>query len=613
MKRRTAELINSSAYFIFDSQHIDCIRPRLYGFCVTSDGIFTEAAPQEDISDEMGAWVLVRQTSEGIEVSQDSIGCFGLFLFRDGDYWALSNSFNHLLDYLKATRKLSINRDYADALLAHALCVSTYGETIISEIEWLDRRAQVLIDPSTTGLTMRIRSLEESMISVDTEKGIQILDEWHDKWATFLKKAQKSWPGIIQIDLSGGLDTRMMLALVLSSKMDVKRVKFYSNPIHEEDLSIASLIAEEYGFVINEGISVPPALAAHPVGSEWERELASIFFEKRVYCDAKKTEMPNIKLSGFGGEIVRGNRQDIKGFDRMLRVLLTKQPFDGEWRLGRGTEVIVQRSIKAIDEMLTRTNSSYKPGSLNGLQLYIETRNRTHFGMDTARRLLFQSYNLMPLLDPLMLKLRLPSGEHPLLIVALILTRYHEKLTTFPIQGGRTIPEETLQLARELNMHYPRDEHATLETVFGNNPPTWQVLKTDGFAEHRPDHRCRVDQRIIDAFESPKVQRLFRRFCGTPIKPWVDPTLTIDHPNANKYAAVVIAKAMEDVQLGKDAHANLGEFIEVCCKEPPVSERSVELKDNLASLRLAATDWPKHLKRLRRVGGKIKRLIQRIK
>ena len=68
-------MLNNAAHFLFDSEHLNAIEPRLYGFCVTSEGMFTGDCPSFDIQNATGAWVLVRRTPHGMEISQDSIGC----------------------------------------------------------------------------------------------------------------------------------------------------------------------------------------------------------------------------------------------------------------------------------------------------------------------------------------------------------------------------------------------------------------------------------------------------------------------------------------------------------------------------------------------------------
>ena len=79
--------------------------------------------------------------------------------------------------------------------------------------------------------------------------------------------------------------------------------------------------------------------------------------------------------------------------------------------------------------------------------------------MDIARKCASQEYVQSPLLGPFLMPLDNAAREGPpLLLDALILTRYNADLATLPFEGGRSIPEETLVLAREINQLFPRSK-----------------------------------------------------------------------------------------------------------------------------------------------------------
>ena len=581
-------MINNAAHFIFDSEHIDSIESRLYGFCTTKNGLFSEVIPSEDITDATGAWVLVKRTPEQIEITQDSMGCFGLFLFRHRKYWALSNSFNHLLDYLKSAHKLSFNKDYADALLSQQLRVSVYGETIIREIQWLDRRAKICIDFASTKLSITYRNLNEKTISVDTMEGIRLLDTWHDKWTSYIRKAGQSWPGKIEIDVSGGFDTRMVLAPILSSGLKARLVRYNSDTIHEEDFRISSMIAEEFGFPLNQKYdykSFKLYRRISPIGSYSVRALETICFEKETKKtpDQWKQIVPTIVFRGHGGELTRNFwgefdcqkliENKIKGKD--YNTGLFKRKIQGA---RRGAEAIMRRSFQGLDNMLKETDSSYT-GAINGQQYYKETCNRSHHGMPVARGCLSQVYTHTPLFDPLLLKLRTPSdGKHILLICAIILTRYHEKLISFPFEGGRTIPEKTIQYAQELNRRFPRETINPTATDNATEDAIWQPFriianneaeKTDHEnSELRPgSETIPMNEKLLRAFDSASVQKVIKKLYGKSINFWLNPNLDKQHPNAAKYAAVAISKVWYDVKKGKKAHKDFSSFIEACLSE----------------------------------------------
>ena len=572
--------IDNVAHFVFDSEHPEEIQTRLYGFYTTAEGLFTEPPAGQGISDATGAWVLVRREGDRIQITQDTIGCFGLFLYREGSYWALSNSFNHLLDYLKESRSLSLNKDYATAFLAQSVCVSVYGQTIINEIAWLDRRAVLVIDTATSKLAIEHRTLDERSIPIDTEEGLRVLDAWHDKWTAFMRRTASSWPGAIKVDVSGGFDTRMALAPILSAGLRLDDIWFYSHPHREEDYQIAKLMADEFGFVLNATKSWANLQDYPPVEDYQERTLDAIYFEKEIYAKLSKTPTPTVVLSGFGGEMLR----DYGGHDKsalVSRELYRLKNAGSLYRsaaLRQSMKSILIRSCNAIGAMLEQTDGRQGKGmGLNGLQFYAETRNRSHFGMSIARDCLSYSYRPALLLDPLLLKLRLPaSGAHPLLIAALIFMRYHDNLASFPFEGGRNIPEETLALARELNERFPYNPSAVQKASSASDVPIWQIPQ-NGKADirqtserdlHSPaSSRSPMNESLLKAFEAPMVQEPFVNLFGDKVFSWLDPRLDERHPNANKFAAVVIAKVMDDVQRGKDAHRNLASFVEAAVQQ----------------------------------------------
>ncbi|MBQ4428769.1 MAG: hypothetical protein II871_03245 [Clostridia bacterium] len=564
-------MLNNAAHFLFDSEHLNAIEPRLYGFCVTSEGMFTGDCPSFDIQNATGAWVLVRRTPHGMEISQDSIGCFGLYLYQNGDYWALSNSFNKLLDYLKTDHKLSLNEGYAKAFLADGIGAYTYGETIIREIRLLDRRVTVLIEPDGSAPKLRMRSLNEGIIRVDSEAGLLILDAWHDKWASFIARAARTWPGILAADLSGGFDTRMVLAPILSACIG-DRMSYRSNVEHEEDYRIASGIANEFGFALNEKPERNKHRRCPTVESRSERALETIFFEKIIYKSGGKKVVPCLQFCGFGGEAIR-NYGIGKSCSTYSSWLIRRLPKELQSiKNAAAIDSIFKRSYNAIFAMLAQTEgkNSYRGWP----SYYMETRARMHFGTRVAADCLSQNYYQAILFDPLLLKLRAPK-EHPFLITALILTRYHKALAAFPFDHGRIIPEKSLRLAEQINELYPR---AAAEKSAGGDlerPISWSLLQPQDEGSDdclAPDERQSIADLVIAAYDSPRVQKLFGDQFGEAPALWTELTAKQIQPNRNRNAIAAIAKVICDIKMGKDAPKDISAFIAECLSEAPAAE-----------------------------------------
>ena len=81
-----------------------------------------------------GECYYVKVDDTEIKLLQDFNGSYGLYLYKSNDYFAISNSFLKLVEYLKDKHPISFNKDYADAFLFTGLCSFAYGETLVNEI-----------------------------------------------------------------------------------------------------------------------------------------------------------------------------------------------------------------------------------------------------------------------------------------------------------------------------------------------------------------------------------------------------------------------------------------------------------------------------------------------
>ena len=171
------------AFFVIDSDHLEETRTAFYGFTFLNDAVIDSLeALKGQIPEEDGAYVYLRREGNRLTITQDFIGSWGLYLYRQGDYFALSNSFLYLVEYLRDKRPLSLNKEFADYMLVADLCSAVFEETLVREITLLDRGAVVNIDISARTLEIRLVDYMENTVDPSTPEGLAILDGWRDKW-----------------------------------------------------------------------------------------------------------------------------------------------------------------------------------------------------------------------------------------------------------------------------------------------------------------------------------------------------------------------------------------------------------------------------------------------
>lgn len=242
-------------FFIIDSKNINEINSKLYGFTIIDNEIVNEGSFIDESSlNGMGAYIYINSSNDSISISQDFNGCWGLYLYQEDGYFALSNSFLKLVEFLKDNHEISFNKEYADAFLYSYLCSFAYKETLINEIQLLPRHSKVIIDKLNSTLTVEKIDYGLHSINVDSKKGLDALDKWYYKWVDIIRSI-KSKTNNLSIDLSGGFDSRVVAALWLNANIDLNkvRIKSHTNKLHShsEDYIIASKISDEFDFKLN--------------------------------------------------------------------------------------------------------------------------------------------------------------------------------------------------------------------------------------------------------------------------------------------------------------------------------------------------------------------------
>lgn len=298
-------------YFLIDSDNLHQIRPRLYGYSIQSSGIYENdnlTAEAAENLDGRGAYVYVDVRGGQITLKQDLNGSWGIYLFRHGDYFALSNSFFRLVDHLKFRYPLTVNRDYCHQMLVNGLCSHAYSETAVNEIRLIDRSAVVHIGISEKNLQLELIDYKEHSVALDSAEGIAILDNWLDFWSGVIRNVAQHTK-FIQADLSGGFDSRVSFITLLNSGVNLNEIFFHSINdnlhTHAKDYAIASQIAAHYGFKLNEPMGEQKFLN-YSLADVFNIDFYNIQTIHTSPCISLRKSVDKVyTLTGYAGETIR--------------------------------------------------------------------------------------------------------------------------------------------------------------------------------------------------------------------------------------------------------------------------------------------------------------------
>ncbi len=553
-------------FFVIDSDNLDKVATKFYGFSVQETGIFEEANMTKEALanlDGCGCYISITREEQsdgaaggGIRIQQDFNGCYGLYLFKSADYFALSNSFLRLVDYIKYRFPLTLNRDYANYFLLTGLCSESYSETIINEIKVIDKDAVVTIDTNTANIKFDLVDYGEGTIQLNSPEGIRTLDRWYEKWTSVFRHIKRKTDQIV-IDLSGGIDSRLTFLLMLKSGVDINTIKVNSAKdelhTHKEDFEIASEIADYYGFKLNRPEPSSPILNYSLSDILSLSAYTKLSFHKQMYYKYGKSVAKRICIRGAGGECLRGywnmSIQDflMRNANRSNRYpfAIAKEMYESAKKtLVTALQEVIKKHNPLNDELVTLSC------------LYREGRSRSHFGKWAVESCLAGIYTLTPLIDPVLRRLKLNDVNclDNDLLISLIFIRYCPELLNFRFQGNKFIKDTTIQYAKEIN---EQCSFALREpSPYANK--AFSLITTDADTQSlisRGINNKQVisdipDQYLKSVFNSVSFRKLFATYFDEEIYVYASNHSNIAKyfPLSECYAVLGVTKAIEDVE-----------------------------------------------------------------
>lgn len=452
------------AFFVIDSRSLDVVEDGFYGYKITENGIYSAENIQgsaRDVPGQVGCYVDVVVTDGKIRISQDNLGCFGLYIYRNADWFVLSNSFFRLVEYLQTRARMSFNWEYSELLLSLRRDM-LYDQTSIREISIVDRNAVLSIDRKSRCLSISQGEPDENVVELDSSRGLSILDRWFEKWKRIMREIVSRTTNV-SIDLSGGYDSRLTLLLMLQSGVDMRRVRVNSFTdglhTHSRDYAIATDIANAFGFKLN-------ARELDDKGRRYtpeERFNLSFYtkggFHDEFYAPEGVYGKNVYSFTGMGGELIRDElRQDEKAWKVSLYSMLQKRSSEACRKMFEQSVLDVKRKY---DKQDLRAQDVPR-------KCYVESRNRNHYGKVCVEAWLGHRFLLSPFFDPLILSLKMNTSacDDRYLLTALIYQRYCPELLKFPYDNGTSISPETLRQAAAINQRYPRGSENAAASAF---------------------------------------------------------------------------------------------------------------------------------------------------
>lgn len=331
---------------------------------------------------EDGCYFLASPTAQGLKIGTDFKGNCKIFFYRSEQHWAVSNSFAELIRTVKS-------KQWPTTIQPHV--VDTWGipgrfwdqcwsyGTAVKEVSLLPRWGLLEVTPN--GLT-------------ETEPALHGNEEDYDAYLHELSEYLNTWIGRIgtilgddslrvQLELTGGKDSRGVLALFLAARqyfgLDLTdRVNVMSSRSRgkEADLKVAQDLASAYGLPLNNGgfaQGQATYLSANEQVDWWAAFALGSY--RPIYLVNPRRYLSTIPFGGQGGE---GTRQQYEPFNTMQELLEhNAKHFASEDRFD---------AVIADVEATVRRIRGWTPRVPELLAHYQEFRDRFHSGLHPQTR-----------------------------------------------------------------------------------------------------------------------------------------------------------------------------------------------------------------------------------
>lgn len=508
-------------FFIIDSDNLDHIQSRLYGYVISEKGVYTQDNFTREIFFQnltgRGSYTYLDIVGDSIDIYQDFVGSYGLYLYKTNNYFALSNSFLLLVEHLQGKNyvNLDLNIDFINHYLELWLEAKSCEETPIKQITLLDRSAKISICKTTKKINIDSISYNEGKYALNSEEGLKILDDWFNFWTNFIYNIYQK-TNRISIDLSGGYDSRLTFLLALCSGINLSNIRVLSINdnlhCHKEDFQIASQIADFYNFKLNKPLPESKFVYCSVEDIFDIESYTKMCFHKEIYPQTRRYFDTSYNIKGVSGEAIRATPRwdkEYRDFVNQFCSSIGQYSCTHAEKLLKANENIFRRDFDYVKEKYSLTNNK-----TIGHNLLWDTQCRTHGGKISVIDYIYNRIDFVPLMDPVLLQINLNTSDcfDNNLLMLTIYERYCPKLLEFPFEGKRySIDPQTHSYAKRINKLYKYQQNNKITSDNFNI-----VLTSGAYNGNQKNESCsdvNIQNFIEKLFFNPNIKSSFINVC----------------------------------------------------------------------------------------------------
>ena len=450
-------------FFYIDSNNLSTVENKLYGYCLTKKNNTISFVDDGELLG--GTYIkIVKINNKEINIFTDDFSSLLVFYYISDNFFAISNSFYILAENLKRNSiSLSINKSYIDQYIQSPLHSHTINNTLINEIKILPFGKDIKI--KNNKVEFIDKNIEFHTVNLFSETGMNILNNWINKWTNINKALLKSNLHT-QIDLSGGFDSRIIFALNYNTGVNLnnKNINIFSKNsgnkgmLHHlmDDFDVSKKICDTLNLQINENYK-SDNVSNYFSPEEQYKLLKNSFMgiHKVGFSCLRVCEKPQLHFGGLNGEVIRGalpnlNKENIKR-------RLSHNPI-------KNKDSVIDNFYKDLEELKQNSKTDFEAL----IKFFLTTQCRSHFGMSMYNSYIANIFSILPYNDKELLKLYVPNDIDKNIIFAIIIYKTCPEIFNIDFMNNQNFSQETKNKAIEISNQYKlirKDENLELVDI----------------------------------------------------------------------------------------------------------------------------------------------------
>lgn len=450
--------------FIITSKNCNKFENVIVGYAIYNNEIYLSWEDSLlDVKDwnlVQGAYVALYLKEESLYVRRNNMGLIRLYYFEKDGYWAISNSFWKMCEQLKKEFALTLNIGFAEALMAHNMTAFVPYESLCNEIRVLSIFDEVKINISSHNIQIENKYELSEQYNLDSVQAFEEIDKWISYWGSVIKSIELTGYNL-EIDLSGGYDSRITYAIAKAAKIDFSKsnVLVYSvrpknkgAKIHfSGDYEIAEKIAKKHNVKLISSLEKfgGVEISASERYKIYKDTLADCMNE--VFDRSTFYENVLIKWGGYLGETIRGYEANYWKRGLIHRCCINDGAFQCLVPMKHALKAVLEAN-KNVQKVIGKNN---KDSRENALQYAMECLDGAFFGKQIQQ---YQRVNILcmsPFMDLALRKIQVDENYRPEILFAAILARVCPELLDIPYSSESGFTKEEIELVMEWNKKYP--------------------------------------------------------------------------------------------------------------------------------------------------------------